>query len=535
MWSVSARQRTKSPRWLFLVCLSLGAAALLSSCARLPADLERIKNSAHGDALASEDLGQLLETALGETGEHSSLALARFVEQWTMQRKDQTQGIVVSNRDAGEHEYRVRFTGGDHGGYPLTYFELLSPAADYRVKRLEHFRREGVGAPLVAERSNRQESALEAFYPPEAITRPLTAMITQKSAREIHISLLCPLLNDQVLRDGKKVPLAADFTVPWAALLSRTGRLHRRQFTETFRKSPERDPQLYLMEPYDPNKEPLILIHGLFNTPLVWASLSNSLWANESIRRKYQIWHFLYDTSAPALYSGRVLRSQLREVRKLLDPTGKDPAMKRTSIVAHSMGGILTKSLITRPGDAFWDRAFTAPLLSLRLSDSDRANLQEAFFWEPEAHVRRVIYLAVPHRGSRDADNLRGWIGRFLVKPPARFADFYARISEANPGAFTPEYERLGSGMLDSVHALSPKQPTLQILAQLPNAHPVDVHSIIGTRGKDGPLKESSDGTVDYWSSHLPDADSEKIVPAGHGLIDHPETIIEIKRILTAE
>ena len=40
-------------------------------------------------------------------------------------------------------------------------------------------------------------------------------------------------------------------------------------------------------------------------------------------------------------------------------------------------------------------------------------------------------------------------------------------------------------------------------------------HSIIGNSGRwNVPLKESSDGVVPYWSSHLDRALSEKIVPA---------------------
>ena len=35
---------------------------------------------------------------------------------------------------------------------------------------------------------------------------------------------------------------------------------------------------------------------------------------------------------------------------------------------------------------------------------------------EPEPHVRRVVYIAVPHRGSNFADNAIGRFGRWLVK-----------------------------------------------------------------------------------------------------------------------
>ena len=72
--------------------------------------------------------------------------------------------------------------------------------------------------------------------------------------------------------------------------------------------------------------------------------------------------------------------------------------------------------------------------------------------------------------------------------------------------------------------------PILDSMANLPIEVPF--HSIIGHLGDDE-LAESSDGVVDYQSSHLDGAESEKIIPAGHApLIAHPETVAEIKRIL---
>jgi hypothetical protein len=72
--------------------------------------------------------------------------------------------------------------------------------------------------------------------------------------------------------------------------------------------------------------------------------------------------------------------------------------------------------------------------------------------------------------------------------------------------------------------------PISDSLANLPIKVPF--HSIIGHLGYDE-LAESTDGVVDYRSSHLDGAESEKIVPAGHApLIAHPGTVAEIKRIL---
>jgi pimeloyl-ACP methyl ester carboxylesterase len=287
------------------------------------------------------------------------------------------------------------------------------------------------------------------------------------------------------------------------------------------------------MEPYDPQKEPLIMIHGLLSTPLAWAALSNDLWADATVRRRYQIWHFLYNTSAPALYASRQLRQQLRQVRQLLDPTGRHPALQRTTLLTHSMGGLVGKALALEPGDAFWRAAFTVPPEQLRLTPDERAQLNDAFDWRADPTIHRIIFIATPHRGSDFADNVIGRVGSWFTRPPDHFRTFYESVSARNPGVFTPEYAQLGRGRLDSVNALSPRQPTLRILAELPFAHPVQLHSIIGDRGRPGPLQQSSDGIVPYTSSHLDGVVSEKIVPAGHSAFRHPEAIQEIRRILS--
>ncbi len=51
-------------------------------------------------------------------------------------------------------------------------------------------------------------------------------------------------------------------------------------------------------------------------------------------------------------------------------------------------------------------------------------------------------------------------------------------------------------------------------------------------QGVEGELEESSDGIVDYWTSHLDDVESEEIVPSAHSATRDPETIKEVKRIL---
>ena len=522
-----------------LTALLLATAVIASSCAVAPARLDRVHMLGQSHCEFHEvSLHALLEVALENPNQgRSAHALGHVVEEWKkLDQQTRAEAVRPSEDSRSKTPFRIRFRTSGPTRYSPDYFDTLSPAVDYRVRKIERFQKSGVGATLRSVRENRRVEPVESWYPPEAITREVTAVIhprgIRKGIREVEIELICALHHESVFVNGKREPLAADYSVALASMLERTKNLKRSEVADLFTTSPSRDPQLYLMERYDPTKEPLIMIHGLLDSPLAWAELTNELRNVPEIRQRYQIWHYLYNTSAPALYSGRILRTQYRQLRSELDPNRRDRAFREATLLCHSMGGIVARSLITNPGDAFWDVAFTRPLSSLELNDTDRASLTEAFFWKPEPAVKRVIFIAVPHRGSHFADNHLGRIGRALVQPPSEFQAFYDRISSANPGAFTEAYADLGSGKLDSVSSLSPTQPTLQILPDLPLGYPVHLHSIIADRGIEGALEESSDGIVDYWSSHLEDVESEKIVPSGHSATGDPETIKEVKRIL---
>lgn len=517
----------------------VGTLFCVSSCSIVPAKLTRIDAvGLPGQNVEKTSLHALLEMALETPNEGDSAhALGHAVERWRLDKGQVLTGQIDPAADSATTKpIRVRFEVSGASRYAPGYFDDLSPAVDFKVKKIERFTREGIGSPMRAVRENRGRDELESFYPPEGITREVTAIIHPDSGqgriRNVKIELVCALNRETVWISGNERPLAADFSVALASLLEKSGDLSRLEVFDLLTPTPKRDPQLYLMERYDPNKEPLLMIHGLFDSPLAWAELTNALRADEKVRRRYQIWHYLYNTSAPALYSGRLLRNQFSELRETFDSGRNDRASRRTTLLTHSMGGLVARSLISDPGSAFWDAAFTRPIDSLDLSGDDRLALQDAFFWKADPSIKRVIFIAVPHRGSDYADNFVGKIGQVIVKPPNKYKQFYERISAANPGAFTEAYADLGTGEMNSVSALSPRQPTLQILADLPLGYPVTLHSIIGNKGRDEPLEDSTDGIVAYWSSHLDEAVSEAIVPTNHRALDDIETIEEVARIL---
>jgi hypothetical protein len=121
-----------------------------------------------------------------------------------------------------------------------------------------------------------------------------------------------------------------------------------------------------------------------------------------------------------------------------------------------------------------------------------------------------------------------GGIGSFAIKLISLPVDLVTTMKSEIPEA---TLRKINNGRLpNSVSNLAPKAPYLAVLNKESIQAPY--HSIIGNRGKPGPLADSSDGVVPYWSSHLDGAKSECIVPGPHGACELPQTITELDRIL---
>ena len=97
--------------------------------------------------------------------------------------------------------------------------------------------------------------------------------------------------------------------------------------------------------------------------------------------------------------------------------------------------------------------------------------------------------------------------------------------------AMYEQYRDLFVAPANSVVFLRANSPLLKSILALPMRPGVPYHSVIGDRGR-GDTPNSSDGVVPYWSSRMKNAKSEKIVPSGHGSHEHPEGIVELRRIL---
>jgi pimeloyl-ACP methyl ester carboxylesterase len=276
---------------------------------------------------------------------------------------------------------------------------------------------------------------------------------------------------------------------------------------------------LYMLQPYDPDRIPVIFVHGLISTARRWRNVVNEIEMDPALRGRFQCWVFNYPTGNPVAYSALRFREELAREEKLHGfPHG-------FVLVSHSMGGIVSRMQATTIDRATWDREEGGPIERILMNSPADGLIHRALVFNANPKVRRIVFICTPHRGS---DLATGGLASFamrLITLPSTVAGAMKQTLGGSVALLTGNAKVLPS----SVTSLSPKNPTLKVMDKLPIRAPH--HSIIGDRGK-GDSPNSSDGVVPYWSSHLDSAQSEKIVPGPHGSCELPETIEELRRIL---
>ena len=296
------------------------------------------------------------------------------------------------------------------------------------------------------------------------------------------------------------------------------------------KKSPRFTDNVFLMGPYRPGRIPLVLVHGTASSPARWAQLLNEIINDRELWHRYQVWMFTYNTGNPVLYSAGILAQGLRNVVRELDPEGKDPALRRMVIVGHSQGGMLTKLTAVDSGQRFWETTFTVPPDRLDVSPEARAQLQRSLFFEPLPFVRRVVFIATPHRGSFLVGGRISSLLRKVISLPFAIISPLQEVVDRSPEAITKR--GMKSEVPRSTDNMSPDSGFIRIYSSIPIAPGIIAHSIIAVDNPEDPQEEWSDGVVAYSSAHIDGVASEFIVHSGHSTQETPETIEEVRRIL---
>jgi pimeloyl-ACP methyl ester carboxylesterase len=390
-----------------------------------------------------------------------------------------------------------------HGEFVLTYkpdprpewnpaLYEFTPADEFDVGGkyvTERTTRDGIGAPIVAVEREASAERREKLAP-SRIFRTVTA-VAQFEGHRCILEFYDPLDKETVSFYGRTVPLAADFTVPLAVMLQQTDPAKHELSRVLNPEKYANTARIERLQPFNPNKTVVLVIHS-------------------------------YPTGYPFPYSAAILRQELDEVEKQF------PKLKPMVVIGHSMGGCISRLLLTDSGNQLWMKIFGRPPDEVPLSPKTREYFREELFFRHRPEIGRVIFIASPLRGSNMATGLIGGLATLLIREPTLSSEASQEMLRVTS---TREEELKPKRRANSVDSLSPKSRFLRAMNTIPMTPGVPYNTIIGDRGR-GDSPNSSDGVVPYWSSHMNGAKTEDIVPSGHGAHQDPQAIEDVLHIL---
>ena len=182
-------------------------------------------------------------------------------------------------------------------------------ASDFEVTGINRdLSQYGLGVPLIAVRETRIDKGERA--PPRAILSgrdglpadrlpgPQFAAGGSQRQRQgragVHALAQGPRQGSHRSARAPTLALEVDLTTPLAYMWSRTD-LDRYRWSGLLR--PERALEranLLLIRPYEPNKIPVVMVHGLISTPLAWIPMLNELLRDPVIQDRYQFLLYMY-------------------------------------------------------------------------------------------------------------------------------------------------------------------------------------------------------------------------------------------------
>ncbi|HEY2881069.1 MAG TPA: alpha/beta fold hydrolase [Pirellulales bacterium] len=436
--------------------------------------------------------------------------------------------------------------------WPAQDIERFEFTSDYEIHGLSNvYHTYGLGVPLIAVRKEYSRTdPVEKHYAPglsfpvtafvrclpdDPATQPIDRGIDGKRHHRAVLELYDPLRSTEIAVDGRPIPLESDITTPLAYSLNDPEFAKLDQPT-TGLLDPSHIKKLtgiYMLEPYQPGKIPVLMVHGLWSSPLTWMEMFNDLRGDPTLRSRYQFWFYLYPTGQPFWNSATQLREELVDLRKTFDPAHQEAALDQMVLVGHSMGGLISNMQIVNSRDDFWHIVSNKPIGEVKADDRTKLALDETFYFSASPSVRRIITIGTPHRGSNFSNDITRYLGDRLISLPEKMTARLAKVRLQNPGLFND------TRMLDyntSIDSLSPDAPILPVMLAAQRPPWIKYDNIVGRLPKDDlqvRLFGDGDGVVPYESAHLAQADSEIEVPAEHDEVHrHPQTILQVRHLL---
>ena len=476
-------------------------------------------------------------------------ALAKLITTYSLRHKNQKVSKLIK---VGESKYTINFS--DNPQLANVEVENLISSYNLNFSGLRSInRRDGFGAEFVVtlpevkkvEEDKYIINPLNYKYksgsnPNIHTARYLSVSITAqpKSAEtldnilhgnDFELKIYDPYTTENISIAEKKYPLAANFSAPYGLWLSENN-LGAAAFLSLFDRDKRLTmPHLYMLEPYNPNKKVIVLVHGLASSPEAWIRLTNDIMGDNVLRENYQVWQVFYSTNMPILESRFQINAIINQGFQSIDPNSA--SAKDAVLIGHSMGGIIARLLVS---DADLSQAALKMMNNRKFAKFKDDNIfKTRLDIQSVPNFDRAIFVSAPHRGTAFADRWFTLAARRVIKLPGAFLGALADTIDDRDLNAKNFLKDIGHGLIQNGPSdLSHNSKFTQLTENVMPKKDMIYHSIMGNITDSTDPNIMTDGVVPYTSSHLDGAVSEKIIKGGHSIQETPEAVLELRRIL---
>ena len=316
------------------------------------------------------------------------------------------------------------------------------------------------------------------------------------SSRQLDIHLYNPYQTETVNILNDNYPLAANFSAGYGMWLAEN-QLDSVGYLNLITRQPDaRLPKLFMLEPYDPDKRVIIMLHGLASSPATWVNLTNDILNDDKLRDNYQVWQIFYPTNLPILENRYQIQQLINTTYEQTDPTGQNRASKNSVIISHSMGAIIARMMLSDDNlvddlDRLDDQDILSSSEKRQIRDALKESfgekeLKKRFELQSLPQVDTAVFLSAPFRGTDYADRWFTRALRRIVYLPVGLVktvtDNLATIATQGDLAQNP----LGALYLQNgASQLSDKSSFIELTKDLTINSRVTYHSIIANNDAD--------------------------------------------------
>ena len=143
---------------------------------------------------------------------------------------------------------------------------------------------------------------------------------------------------------------------------------------------------MFMVEPYDPRKIPVLMVHGLWSSPdHLDGDVQRPAFISRDSRAISVLVLSLSDRPAVLDQRSTTARRPGDWFAERSIPSSSESALDQMVLVGHSMGGLVSKLQTVESGDEYWQLLTDRPFAELKADDETRERLATTVFFQPKS------------------------------------------------------------------------------------------------------------------------------------------------------